>query len=55
MIVYNVQYTMKWKNIISTSLLQHFISWFNTSVDSGKDPKSQTVTSVLLPIGTCSP
>lgn len=41
MIVYNVQYTLKWKNIISTSLLQLFISWFNTSVDSGKDPKSQ--------------
>lgn len=43
MIVYNVQYTMKWKNIISTSLLQLFISWFNTSVDSGKDLKSQTL------------
>lgn len=37
MIVYNVQYTLKWKNIISTSLLQLFISWFNTSVGSGKD------------------
>lgn len=44
MIVYNVQYTLKWKNIISTSLLQLFISWYNTSIpDSGKDPKSQIV------------
>lgn len=43
MIVYNVQYTLKWKNIISTSLLQLFISCYNTSVHSGKDPKSQTV------------
>lgn len=41
MIVYHAQYTLKWKNIISTSLLQLFISWFNTSIDSGKDPKSQ--------------
>lgn len=43
MIVYNVQYTLKWKNIISTSPLQLFISWCNTSVHSGKDPKSQPV------------
>lgn len=43
MIVYNVQYILKRKNIISTSLLQLFISRYNTSVRSGKDTKSQTL------------
>lgn len=50
MIVYNVRYTLKWKNIISTSLLQLFISWYSTSIDSSKDCGS----AALLPVDGCS-
>lgn len=55
MIVYNVQYTLKWKTIISTSLLQLFISWYNTSIHSGEGSTSQPVTAALLLVDSCSP